>query len=66
MLHLTIKPGDKIFIGEGPDSIVVSFEKKTREGCKLGVNAPEEIRIYTVFSDSSEQFKNRRNNRGNI
>lgn len=65
MLHLTIKPGDKIFIGSGDDAIVVSFERKTREGCKLGVNAPREVPVYTVFNDSSEQFKNRRNNNGN-
>lgn len=65
MLHLTIKPGDKIFIGEGDSAIVVTLEARTSKGCKLGVNAPREIPVNTIFRDTSEQFKNRRHINGN-
>ena len=60
MLYLNIKPGDKVFMGEGENAIVVTLERKTKDGVKLGVNAPREIPVNTIFKDTNEQFKNRR------
>lgn len=67
MLRLNIEQGDKILIGEGDAQIVVSFDRLAGAVVSLGVNAPREIPVHTIFADTSKQFKNRANdNKGNV
>ena len=58
-LHLRVNTGDKIFIGEGNEAVVVSIEQRGPGGIKLLINAPDEVPINTIFKDTSKQFKNR-------
>lgn len=60
MLLLTVEQKDKVFIGEGQDAIVVEYKKRSGDKVQLGINAPREIPINTIFNDSSKQFKNRK------
>lgn len=61
MLYLTVGQGDKLFIGEGDDTIVIEVTRYSagQQQLQLGVNAPRNIKVNTVFADASKQFKRR-------
>ena len=46
MLTLTRKPEETIIIGEGPDRIEVTVKEIRRNQVRLGILAPENVKIY--------------------
>ena len=58
MLKLTVAVGDKILIG---NDIIIDVQTCSNKQTRLGINAPIEIPITTIFKDSTKQFKNRKN-----
>jgi len=55
MLKLTVSNGDKILIG---DNILLEIETCSNKQTRIAFNAPKEIKIHTIFKDSSKQFPN--------
>jgi carbon storage regulator CsrA len=45
MLVLARKVGEKIFIGEGENAVVVTITAINGERCKVGIDAPNEVKI---------------------
>jgi sRNA-binding carbon storage regulator CsrA len=62
-LKLTVSKGDKILIG---DAVVLDVKSTTGKQTQLEFFAPKDIKINTVFLDSSKQFKNRQKEGGNL
>jgi hypothetical protein len=61
-LKLTVGAGDKIIMSCGA---VIDIDYTTEKQAVLVFEAPKDIKIHTVFKDSSKQFKNMKRESGN-
>ena len=61
-LHLTVGKGDKITLHDKHNNvgIVIDVTPNGKGKFKLSFTAPDFVEIYTIFADSSQQFKNQR------
>ena len=59
-LHLNVEVEDKIVMSDG---VVIDITEVAGGKVTLSFTAPKDIKINTIFKDSSKQFKNLRKNR---